>query len=314
MDTPILLCVFNRPRQTQAAMDRLRAVRPSRLYIAADGPRPGHPTDGERCAEVRRIVSAVDWPCEARTLFREKNLGCKWSVGGGINWFFENEEEGLILEDDIVTEPTLFPYCAELLARYRDDERIGIVSGCNFTGGRAPSQESYIFVRNINLWGWATWRRVWKLVDLDMSDWNDHRSAAFLREYYDAPWAAQQAWERHFDNTVNRQVDTWDYQVAYAVWRHGLISIDPAVNLIDNDGMADPDATHPSAQKAQCLIDSPMRPLTFPLRHPTEVKRHPTADAIIDRDVYGITLPRSLHIMAKMRLRRVRDRLTGRYS
>ena len=104
-------------------MDRLRSIRPSRLYVTADGPRPGHPTDAERCAEVRKIVSQVDWPCAVKTLFRAHNLGCKRSVGGGISWFFEQEEAGIILEDDIIADATFFPFCTELLERYRDDER-----------------------------------------------------------------------------------------------------------------------------------------------------------------------------------------------
>ena len=315
MDTPVLLCLFNRPPQTRGAMNRLRVVRPSKLYIVADGPRPSRPTDAERCAEVRRIASNVDWPCNVQTLFRETNLGCRRSVGGGITWFFEQEEEGIILEDDIVADPTLFPYCTELLARYRDDERIGIISGCNFTVGKARARDSYFFVRNLNMWGWATWRRVWKLVDLDMSDWNDHRSVAFLRDHYDTPWTTRLEWQRHFDNTANRSsVDTWDYQVCYALWRRGMLAIDPSVNLIDNDGMGDPNATHPSANKGRWLIESPPQSLSFPLRHPKEVTLHQTADAILDRDVFGISVQRSLHIAAKMQLRKVRHAVTGRFA
>ncbi len=313
MDTPVLLCVFNRPKQTTGAMDRLRAIRPNRLYVAADGPRPGHPTDAERCAEVRRIVSNIDWPCDVRTLFREHNVGCKRSIGGAISWFFENEERGIILEDDIIAEPSFFPYCTELLERYRDDEWIAIISGCNFTAGRTTSDDSYLFVRNLNMWGWATWRRTWHLVDLDMSDWNDHRSAAFLRENYGAPWATQQEWERHFDNTVNRRVDTWDYQVCYSLWRRGLLAVIPSVNLIDNDG-AGADATHMTTEKPRFLIDSPPQPMAFPLRHPRTVELHPTADAILDHDAFGISTGRSLHIAMKMQLRKVRHALTGRYA
>ena len=313
MDTPVLLAVFNRPRQTRNAMDRLREARPSRLYVTADGPRPGHPTDAARCAEVREAVSKVDWPCDMRTLFREENLGCKRAIGGAISWLFEHEEEGIIVEDDIVADPTFFRFCSELLAHYRDDERIGIISGCNFTSGQATSNDSYFFVRNLNMWGWATWRRVWKLVDLDMSDWNDHRSATFLGEHYGAPWATQQEWERHFDNTVNCRVDTWDYQVCYSLWRQGLLAIDPTVNLIDNDGFSS-DATHPQSGKPRCLLDSPSQSMTFPLRHPQVVQLHQTADDILDRDAFGISLRRSLHIMAKMQLRKVRHALTGRYT
>ena len=163
------------------------------------------------------------------------------------------------------------------------------------------------------MWGWATWRRVWQLIDLDMSDWNDHRSAAFLKDNYGAPWTTELEWQRHFDNTVNRNVDTWDYQVCYALWRRGMVSIAPSVNLIDNDGFSS-DATHPQSGKPRCLLDSPPQSMTFPLRHPQAVQLHPTADDILDRDAFGISLRRSLHIMAKMQLRKVRHLLTGRYA
>lgn len=314
MDTPVLLAVFNRPRQTRDAFERLRKIGPRKLYVAADGPRPGHPTDAERCAEVRSIVSAVDWPCDVRYFLREENVGCKQNVGGAITWLFENEERGIILEDDIVPEPSFFRFCTELLERFKDDERIGIISGCNFTSGRVRPEASYFFVRNLHMWGWATWRRVWKLVDLEMSDWNEHRSAAFLRANYGAPWATQQVWERHFDNTVNRhRTDFWDYQVCYNLWRRGMLSVDPAVNLIDNDGF-DADATHPSSDKSPCVLNSPQKPMAFPLRHPTEVKLHPTADAILDHDAFGISPRKSLYIFAKMQLRKVRHAVTGRYA
>jgi hypothetical protein len=314
MDTPVLLAVFNRPRQTRNAMDRLRAARPNRLYVTADGPRPGHPTDAERCAEVRRIVAEVDWPCEVTTRFHDHNLGCRGAVGGGIGWLFEHEERGIILEDDIVPDPSFFRYCDELLERYRDDTRIGIISGCNFTAGKATSDDSYLFVRNLNMWGWATWRRTWELVDLEMRDWNSHRSAAFIRDLYGSSWATQQEWERHFDNTVNRnRIDVWDYQVCYSLWRRGLLAIIPSVNLIDNDGIG-ADATHLMAEKPQSLIDSPPRAMPFPLRHPREVSLHPAADAILDREAFGISMRRSLHIAMKMQLRKVRHAVTGRYA
>ena len=296
-------------------MDRLRAIRPAKLYITADGPRPGHPTDAERSAEVRRIVSAVDWPCAVQTRFLDRNLGCKGAVGGGISWLFEHEEEGIVLEDDVVPDPSFFPFCGELLERYRQDQRIGIISGCNFTAGRARSEDSYFFLRNLNMWGWATWRRTWQLVDLEMSDWNQQRSAAFLRKHYGAPWATQQEWERHFDNTVNRRrSDVWDYQVCYSLWRRGMLAIAPSINLIDNEGLGDAAATHPSAEKPQWLIDSRPGSMTFPLRHPSAVRLHSSADAMLDRDVFLVSVPRSLHIFVKMQLRRVRHLLTGRYA
>ena len=295
-------------------MKRLRAIRPNKLYVAADGPRAGHPTDAQRCAEVRAIVSTVDWPCKVLTLFRGTNLGCGAAVGGAISWLFEHEDRGIILEDDIVADPSFFPFCTELLERYRDDERVGIISGCNSTSGRVRPEDSYFFLRNLHMWGWATWRRVWQVVDLKMSDWNDHRSAGFIRTRYGAPWATQQVWERHFDNTVNRRrTDVWDYQVCYSLWRHGMLSAAPSLNLIDNEGFGE-GATHPEIAKSPWMVASPPQPIGFPLSHPREVRIHPEADTIVDRDAFGISLPKSLHISAKMRLRKVRHFFTGRYA
>ena len=114
MRSAVLFLVFNRPVTTQQVFEAIAAARPPRLYVAADGPRAGRPGETELCAEVRRIATAVDWPCEVRTLFREENLGCRRAVSGGINWFFEQEEEGIIIEDDVLPVPSFFDYCDEL--------------------------------------------------------------------------------------------------------------------------------------------------------------------------------------------------------
>jgi len=123
MISPVLFLIFNRPDTTTRVFEAIRAARPERLYVAADGPRMTREGEAERCAEARRIATAVDWPCEVKTLFRETNLGCRAAVSGAITWFFEHEEEGIILEDDCLPDPSFFPYCTELLAHYRDTGR-----------------------------------------------------------------------------------------------------------------------------------------------------------------------------------------------
>src|ERR1044071_2624296 len=96
----VLFVVFARPDTTARVFDMIRKVRPAKLYVAADGPRPGKEGDKEHCEEVRKIATNIDWPCELRTLFRDTNLGCGEAVCSAISWFFEHEEEGIILEDD----------------------------------------------------------------------------------------------------------------------------------------------------------------------------------------------------------------------
>lgn len=129
---PILFLVFNRPGPTRQVFQAIRACKPAQFYLAADGPRPEKAGEWRLCSEVRSIVEEVDWECEVQTLFREENLGCGAAVKGAISWFFEHEERGTILEDDCLPDPTFFPFAAEMLERFRDEPKVGSVSGDNF--------------------------------------------------------------------------------------------------------------------------------------------------------------------------------------
>ena len=128
---PVLLLVFNRPRHTVRLLDAVRAGRPRRLFIAADGPRRDHAVDVERCAQTRAVFDAIDWPCEVATLYRQTNVGINEAIVTAIDWFFENVDSGLVIEDDCIPAPGFFPFAGDLLERYRDEPRVMQVSGLN---------------------------------------------------------------------------------------------------------------------------------------------------------------------------------------
>ena len=134
-NTPILFLIFNRPDTTKVVFERIREIKPSRLYVAADAPRQGKDKEAELCRQSRSIIDSVDWPCEVKTLFREENLGCKKAISSAITWFFEQEEYGVILEDDCLPDLSFFRFCEELLIKYKDDERIGHIGGNCFLPG-----------------------------------------------------------------------------------------------------------------------------------------------------------------------------------
>ena len=100
MRSPVLFLVFNRPVPTKQVFDRIKIVKPPRLYIACDGPRDRNHLDLSYVEQVRMICSEVDWPCDVKHLYRDTNLGCGLAVSTAIDWFFSYEEEGIILEDD----------------------------------------------------------------------------------------------------------------------------------------------------------------------------------------------------------------------
>ena len=128
-DIPILFVIFNRFDTAKQVFERIKEVQPSKLYIAADGPRENKVGESEKCQQVRDLVKLIDWNCEVKTLFRDKNLGCAKAVSGAISWLFENEEMGIILEDDCLPHLDFFPYCKELLEKYKDDVREQIKEG-----------------------------------------------------------------------------------------------------------------------------------------------------------------------------------------
>lgn len=233
--TPILFVIFNRPTTTTKVFEVIRQAKPKLLFIAADGPRENKPNEIGLCNETRKIATRVDWPCEVKTLFREKNLGCGKAVSEAITWFFENVEEGIILEDDCLPDLSFFNFCEDLLERYRFDERVFMISGDNFLPEPLRPRQSYYFSKIAHIWGWATWRRAWNKYDLYMKDFPE-----FIRnKEIENIWSnkiIQNYWLDKFRDVYDGKINTWDYQWVYAIWKNNGVSIAPNVNLISNIG------------------------------------------------------------------------------
>ena len=286
MDVAVLFLVFNRPEPTRRVFEAIRASRPSRLYIAADGPRTDRAGEAERCAEVRAIATNIDWPCKVETLFRDENLGCKHGVAQGIDWFFVHEPEGIILEDDVLPHSTFFLYCKTLLEHYRDDPSIAMISGCNLVGDCHDSAASYFFSRYLHVWGWASWRRAWSAYDVDMGGWPSPAASAQLAKVLGGRSAAISYWREVFDRMARGEIDTWDYQWVFASWMRDMLAIIPAETLIENIGFGD-GATHttgdlPAIARARAVA------MAFPLQH-APVAETGSVDAIIERVAMDIT-------------------------
>ena len=233
----VLLLVFNRAEPTREVFARIRAARPARLYLAADGPRPHKPGEAERCLEVQEIVTTVDWPCDVKTLFRRQNLGCRDAVTGAISWFFEHEHEGIILEDDCVPAPDFFRFCAHALARWRDEPRVMHVGGTALVEYTGP--EAMTFSRLVPIWGWATWRRAWRLYDPAMSRIDELRTLPLRDWYGDQARNVTRAIRQIHDENV----DAWGARWVLSVLVCKGLSVLPRVNLVSNIGHG-ADATH----------------------------------------------------------------------
>lgn len=273
LDTPVAFLVFNRPDVTRRVFRTIAAARPRTLLVVADGPRPDRPGEAERCAEVRRIATAVDWECDVRTNFADTNLGCGRRISSGLNWVFSEVEEAIILEDDCLPSPSFFSFCQAVLRRYRNDERVMHVSGANFQFGRNRSQYSYYFSRHVLIWGWATWRRAWQHYDFNIEEWPQFRAEPLRRICRDAAEVAY--WTAGLDKVTAGLIDTWDYQWLFACWRQAGLSVVPNTNLVSNIGFGS-GATHTQVRGLGAQVPAGE---IGELRHPPDVRVDSTADA-----------------------------------
>ena len=262
---PVLFIIFKRPETTREVMEAIRKAQPSRLYVAADGPRANRPGEAEACDATRKIATAVDWPCQVFTLLRKENLGCKLGVSTAIDWFFEHEPEGIILEDDVVPNQSFFFFCAELLNRYRNDTRIGMIGGANFQMGVKRGEDSYYFSRLYHVWGWASWRRAWQKYDREMRSW-----PLFKKIDGFSQMGLSGALKAHYFNPLEDvsagKIDTWDYQWVFSCLSQNMLSIIPQENMISNIGFG-ANATHTmNAKSPQSRLQT--QQMSFPLSHP----------------------------------------------
>ena len=276
LEVPILFIIFNRPETTRIVFEAIRNIRPKELYICADGPRVSVPSDQQRCEAARSIIDCVDWQCEIKTLFRNSNLGCKYAVSGGVDWFFDNVDAGIVLEDDCLPDESFFRFCEELLLRYRDDERVMQICGSNFLNGWRRSRESYYFSLFGPIWGWASWRRAWAHYDVEMKLWPEVKQKGALADIClnrDEENFRLDLYERLY----NGEIDTWDYQWGFAKMINSGYSITPNVNLISNIGFG-VGATHTSTVSDNKFAEMKRNAIEFPLLHPGYIVRDTESD------------------------------------
>jgi hypothetical protein len=283
LTTPIVLLIFNRPDLTSKVFERIKQVKPKTLLIVADGPRIDKAGEIEKCQETRLVTEAIDWDCEVFRNYSDINLGCGLRVSSGLDWAFEQVDRAIILEDDCLPNLDFFQFCEELLEKYYDSEQITMISGSNYFSELSPNASSYYFSYLSSIWGWATWRRAWKLYDYDMKLFPSFSELNFLDHVF-SDKDHQRHWHEILDNIFKVEKKfTWDYQWIYAQWSHGGLGIVSTVNLVSNIGFR-ADATHTKGESS--LSNIATMNLDFPLKHPAILSRNLKMDDLSQRRLY----------------------------
>jgi hypothetical protein len=287
LSTPVVLIIFNRPEKTERVFAEIEKVRPTKLLVVGDGARVDRASEIEKVAATRRIIERVNWPCEVLTNYSELNLGCKLRVSSGLNWVFEQVEQAIILEDDCVPHTTFFKFCEELLERYRNNQSVGMIAGCNLQLRRSDYEYSYHFSNTTPIWGWSTWRDRWQSdYDLSVSKWPEIRDSGKLSEWFEIK-EEHDSYKLIFERVFQGLIDTWDYQWQFACRLNGRVAIVPNVNLISNIGFG-LGATH--TKEESYLANMVVEEMKFPLNHPRKV----IEDNFMDKKINTLSKSRIL--------------------
>jgi len=295
LETPVAMIIFNRPDLTQKVFLEISKVKPKRLLVISDGPRPQVKGENDRVMQSRSIINNVDWECSIELNYSDINLGCKKRVSSGIDWVFSLVPEAIILEDDCLPEESFFYFCQELLCRYRDDPRIGMIGGTNFLPEEFIKNQSYYFTKYSHIWGWATWANRWNgFYDVDIKNFPSFN----LKKVCKTP-EEEKYWQKIFSRVFKGGIDTWDYQWTFANWQASRVNILPTKNLISNIGFGD-FATHTNSYSK--LANMPTHRINFPLTHPTSAIKDAAADKFVDKRFIRLSLYRRIvnKIMWKM--------------
>lgn len=262
-NTPVLFLVFNRMGTVKQTFAEIKKAQPKELYISADGPR--NQEEKIKTDAVRKyILDNIDWGCKVKKLFRDKNLGCKTAVCEAINWFFDNVEMGVVLEDDCVPSESFFRFCQELLEKYKEDKRVMHITGANFMG-KIDIPESYFFYWGGGASGWASWRRAWEKYDFDMKSWPRVKKNDLSQLFPNGSFIDRLRGIKTYNAVYSGKMDAWDHQWGMTCFINNGLGIVPKVNLITNVGFNE-EATHTSNYDAERFI-IPRYKLKFPLRH-----------------------------------------------
>jgi hypothetical protein len=291
LTTPVVLTLFNRPEWTALTFARIAEVKPTHLFLIADGPRPNLPSDAEGCAATRAVVEKIDWDCEVHRDFSDVNMGPRRRLASGISAVFDHVDRAIILEHDILAEPTFFYFAQEMLERYLDDDRVMHISGYNPVGWYNPAASrqrlapsypySYYFSMYGFNWGWATWRRAWQpYYDVDMKLWSPQLEAE-LRQHP----GLNQTMVDVFAQTT-RGLNTWDYQWTFARFLQSGLSVVSAQNLVRNIGFGALATNTRDSLTRHAHITS--EPQEFPLVHPPWMMRWPSYEQAAQRVHNGV--------------------------
>jgi hypothetical protein len=277
LTTPVVFIIFNKIEATEKVFEVLKRVRPSKLFIIADGPRKEIPEEDFICAQVRKITEEINWECEVFRNYADENLGLRKRIMTGLHWVFQNVMEAIIIEDDCLPDDSFFKFCQDMLKKYEHNEKVLTISGNKILSDIKP-EKSYYFSRFAHIWGWATWKRTWENFVNQSIDLTEDKIKNILENNLNSK-SAVRYWQTLIGESRSGIIDAWSLKLQLMQFMKSGLTVIPSKNLVVNLGFGTEQATNTKGSGG-LYRKMKLETISFPLSHPELVEQNLEADKI----------------------------------
>lgn len=244
-DVPALVIAFKRADALERCIQRLLESGVTKLYFAVDGPRTAE--EKIKVDAVKRVIDAVPKEVFCQLRSSPRNKGCRAWVSSSISWFFDHEEFGMIVEEDILLDPRFPSWCAAQNSLLASNERIMHLNAFYPESPNLPARTPHL-TRYATSWGWATWRRAWRRYDDSMHAFLARslvKRFFFLKRRMGVGWLTTIHYFLALHMTAQGKLSSWAYRWNLSIWSVEGLAVSPGTNLSENIGVGG-DASHTS--------------------------------------------------------------------
>lgn len=230
---PILLFVYNRPLHVRRSIESLLAnelAKDSELYIFSDAAKDE--TAQPNVNEVRLFIHSIKGFKEIHYVERTENWGLARNIIDGVTTLVNQYGRVIVLEDDLIVAPYFLQFMNDALETYKDEENVCHIQACDFT--KDPILPDTFLIKWTGSWGWATWKRAWKLFNPNGQELLDELIRRKLTYRFD--FNGKYGYTRMLRNQIKGKNNSWAIRWNASLFLADKLSLNVGKSLIQNEG------------------------------------------------------------------------------
>jgi hypothetical protein len=284
---PVLITAFLRVEKTLTLLERLALLGVKNIYISIDKGRDARECELQRLFLKRIKDFSEKYQIDLKIRVQTKNQGLAVSVIAAVDWLFESEDFGVILEDDLDPSHEFLVFCSENKKYLDSSSPCLLISGNSFNESNDILYPSYIAYPLI--WGWATTRQKWQIMKDEITiknyfSWRALLSPSKIGFFLTGLIRARKG-----------SIDSWAVPLAARMYFGQYTCLIPPTNLVANSG-DDEISTHSNSN--DWTLNHPIRISKNALYSAQTSRFSSVHNKFVEKSIYGI---RWYHVFSPMK-------------